>query len=304
MLELRLLHHYTVSTGRTFSSAKEGVWTTLAPTIAFKNDFLMDAILAIAAQDLSRTDETDKEAAEASERYFDSALRGHMQALKLIDISQDVASAVLITSAIVNVYSLALTAMVPTTEPDSVYSLMRWLRVARGCRAVIDARIPWHAGNEVMLAFLEADPDMRDGALLFAPENRDKLQHLLDWGTEFETITEADRDAYEQTLSFVGFTHMSVDSYKNNPLVTCRCVLVLPSRCPGRFVELVEEKRPRALVILAHHFAALTLIKADYWWSRGVAERQIRLIYRLLPTAWKGMMEFPLQCISDFGRTT
>ena len=73
----------------------------------------------------------------------------------------------------------------------------------------------------------------------------------------------------------------------------------MPSRCPERFVALVEERQPRALAILAHLFAAIKAIKTDLWWMEGIAERQVRLINDMLPPGWKGVMQWPLRLVSS-----
>ena len=69
----------------------------------------------------------------------------------------------------------------------------------------------------------------------------------------------------------------------------------MPSRLPRRWVELVEQRQPRAIVMLAHVFAIMKLVDKKTEWFRGVAERQVPALYETLPNAWKDMMTWPMQ---------
>ena len=60
-------------------------------------------------------------------------------------------------------------------------------------------------------------------------------------------------------------------------------------------MELVEERRPRALVVLIHAFACGGLIDGENFWFRGIAERQVRGLCDRLPAAWRPMAAWPLR---------
>lgn len=68
----------------------------------------------------------------------------------------------------------------------------------------------------------------------------------------------------------------------------------MPSLCPARFVDLVEAKQPRAMVMLAHIFASMKLAAADSIWFKGIAELQVPIIYEQLPVGWRELMEWPM----------
>ena len=60
-------------------------------------------------------------------------------------------------------------------------------------------------------------------------------------------------------------------------------------------MELVEERRPRALAVLIHAFACGRLIADENFWFRGIARKQIPGLCELLPVAWRPMVAWPLR---------
>ena len=65
---------------------------------------------------------------------------------------------------------------------------------------------------------------------------------------------------------------------------------------PRKFVELVGEKRPRALAILAH-FLALAADMEDIWWVGDIARREVLGIQKVLPSEWQSLLVSPLKSI-------
>jgi hypothetical protein len=82
--------------------------------------------------------------------------------------------------------------------------------------------------------------------------------------------------------------------------VLIKPLVSFPSSMPTMFADLVEEKRPRALVILAHYFALLAQAQLNLWWVGDIPEREIRAIQKFLPPEWQKLMVEPL---AVFGRT-
>jgi hypothetical protein len=85
--------------------------------------------------------------------------------------------------------------------------------------------------------------------------------------------------------------------------VVQRRVATMPSRSPRRFLELLEEKEPRALALSARDLALLKVIE-HVWWLHGtgssqcVAENAIAGIAAMIPTPWHWVMDWPLKIVS------
>lgn len=88
----------------------------------------------------------------------------------------------------------------------------------------------------------------------------------------------ATRQAYEHAVAVLNWAHKI--PAKGKPLA-------FPAFVSRRFVELVEERRPRALAILASFFALLKCLDSS-WWLRGIARREVLGILSLFNSDYFG----------------
>ena len=72
---------------------------------------------------------------------------------------------------------------------------------------------------------------------------------------------------------------------------------MFPKLCSPRYVELLREERPRALVILAWFFAVVAHTDALKYFGdvkSSIARREVNAIARILPPEWQGQVIQPL----------
>jgi hypothetical protein len=69
---------------------------------------------------------------------------------------------------------------------------------------------------------------------------------------------------------------------------------VWPGTVSQRFVELMDERRPEALVLLAHYCVLLKKVNSS-WWLQGVGERLLMAIDRELGSEWRPWIEWALE---------
>jgi hypothetical protein len=110
------------------------------------------------------------------------------------------------------------------------------------------------------------------------------------------------RDAYEKAISYVGSIQQSIN-HKEVEHVLCRRVMLFTLFVPARFADFVYERRPRALVILAHFFAAMSQVTGVWWLGAGeddreqTARREVNSINAVLPTEWRELMAWPMNMV-------
>ena len=232
---------------------------------------------------------------EISRMYFDRAIDGYRQALD--NLTTENIEATFTTSILVSFNALfALSeggddSIVPALDPSF------WLRLGRGNYFIIQkwrefAGFGWMAKSGVFYG----EPDLSDDEWNFAPEHSKPFENLLTFAENFEVMTDEDRVAYQKTLSYIGVIYKGIVHGTDTPLATSRRLSAMPSKCPGRFIDLVQAKQPRAMVMLAHLFASTKLIEqsevAD--WFSGIVEHQVPKIYEQLPLGWRETMRWPM----------
>lgn len=138
-------------------------------------------------------------------------------------------------------------------------------------------------------------PNMNDQTTLFARANATPFEKLRTWAHDHETQTPADAETYLKAVSYIGVMYKGIRERSDSAHATARRIMAMPSILPDRWMELVEERRPRALAVLIHAFACGELVAGENFWFRGIAKRQIPGLCELLPAAWRPMVAWPLR---------
>lgn len=104
------------------------------------------------------------------------------------------------------------------------------------------------------------------------------------------------RQVYEKVPTDLGRAWKAVVDH-DPPSNIMRRIVMLPMDFPKRYLDLVEEQEPRALVMLGHYFAMLSLLR-NLWWIGDSGSREVRAISRSLPAEWQELMAWPLRMLS------
>ena len=69
-------------------------------------------------------------------------------------------------------------------------------------------------------------------------------------------------------------------------------------KVPREFLDLLGERRPKALVLLAH-IACLLKRAERYWYMNGAGERILKSVIALLDQEWIGWIQWPLEVMRN-----
>ncbi|KAJ5106635.1 hypothetical protein N7456_003310 [Penicillium angulare] len=298
VLQLRLIHHWVTSTAATMSSAHipavHQVWSVVVPEMAFDYEPLLHTVLALSAAHriiLSPDEATTLRPIQHA--YIDSSLRQHRPVTAQLDGSTS--EAVCVNAILLSLYTIYLRSE-PTS--DAYEPPFLWLSVAHGIRTILKTVYGQLMGSDSKIKpFLLAKPMVFGGGLDMFKPPVDPFQSILEYERDIEDIDEETAEAYSQTTEYLGYLYTA--SQANEPEWVLRKIFFgFPPISPRRFTDLVTERRPRALVILAYLFALGKKVD-NVWWFRGIPEREVRGINGIVPDNWKWAMFWPLNLISE-----
>lgn len=307
-LELRLLHHYLIKTSATFPAFHNpkvrATWTVDVPQLANNHPSLLYALLSVSALHLSKAEPQDLDGRAAHGRYLDLALRSHRKAVARFDA--DSVDAVCFTSVFIVLDAFA--ALQDRVQGQPYEPSMQWLRMSNGAWNVFNLAWQWiqHDSSAAVTAIVRSAPILSDYDTLFSERNREEFAHLLlplgggtlspDQEGPGDLDDRETRDAYQRTLSYIGSIRKAIRAGEHS-LGICKWLLAFAVVLPGKMIELLEEKKPRALVVLAHYFALAGPVAGDLeviWWIGAIARREVEGIHKCLPDEWHYLMRWPL----------
>jgi hypothetical protein len=309
ILELRLLHQYTAETAFTINvktDSNSHIWAKAVPRLALAHDALLYALYTFAALHLAKLEPNNPDHIAAYQQYLSLTLQDHRNDVR--NLGPATADSATLTSNFLRLCSFAFLqerSLSPYTPP------LEWLQMSSTTGQGLNVAAWKYLRNDessIMLSLLRAAPGistnpkghLRDDDALFQESNRHNLLHLLkptQADSETEIWTPEILHAYESTISYIGAIQLAIDSNELPELVFRRIVL-FPMMVEKDFISLVQQRQPRALVILAHYFSYLTVFN-DIWWISDTGPKEVRGIQSVLPEYWLPLMDLPLKAIGD-----
>lgn len=304
------------------------LWTREVPLLALQDPAILYAVMAQSALNLWTQAVRADDAAERDDArtlqttYLAMALREQRAALAA-GLTPATADRVCMASLVILHHAYALVQTTVEDERGEWQPPTEWLRVGRGTGKVWTVaqgllkqqRQNHHRGREPqarddddgddrqeqppssqakILAFLASPPafDMDD---IFTPANRQPYLWLLEEpsppsaGGDDELDDQVTRWVYNNALSYVGWTARAVEAGEAEFAVQRR-LAAFAVWMSDLFEEFCQQRRPRALVVLAWFFR-LWIPYRHRWEVNGVGERMVRGIYGVLDERWRGKLE-------------
>lgn len=300
LLELRLMYQWLTKSGFAFPGAdvkeyRESMLLSV-PYTAMKFPAWLYAVFAFAAMHISKTALSQTEQREYKDHfhnYLGLALHEHRRDVERL--SEKNADAICMTSNLIRNCTQAVVQdreLVPYAPPS------QWLYMMNGSGDVFKTAWPWVINDKTSLARRVGTdgPDLSNLEEIFDPKKREGFQHLLQRSPVDEEAEPWDAEikrAYELTLCFIGGIQMAID--KGEKLAHLfRRAIAFSMFIPKRFVDLVNEGQPRALVILAYYFSYLAKLRG-IWWVGDVGRREIKALVPELKSPWLEMLDWPLE---------
>ncbi|EHK22969.1 uncharacterized protein TRIVIDRAFT_28001 [Trichoderma virens Gv29-8] len=297
-LELELFYHYSTETGPTLGAERYSQ-NFMGPVLcraALQSDAVLYGVCMLSALHKAyKSNFTDPQHMQHHSTYLNLTLQSHHKHVSHLDIKNVDFSCM--TSTTLRVYGyvrLQRRQLEPYTPP------IEWLRMSNTSNIVF----------RKALALIEKNPDSVSGKLMLEVsrhldekrrmEDSSELLHLLRRQEPHELEEEWDDETYyvyKRTLSCFGWIWKHRFDNQPPPGLSRRLYL-FPMIVDAQFVDYVGQKRPRALVIMAHYFALLA-IHRDFWYIGDAGLREAQAIAAELPSEWQGMLIQPLEILKD-----
>ncbi|MCJ1382351.1 hypothetical protein MMC17_005464 [Xylographa soralifera] len=281
------------------------LWTTTLPKLAFGNDALLYSMYAIAALHLSRLEPDNVEAIDAFQNYLGLALQQHRKDVS--QLSKANVDTACLTSSLIRIYAFAVLQERPPTpyEPPAqfLYMTSGALMIFHETWSLIgdDESSIAVQSMKKMTTWSEGKASFEDSWMAPLHEsNGIGLSHLLERNLiedPPELWDSKTRKAYQSTVNYIGSVQIAITAGEAGHDILRR-LLIFPVLIPRRFIDLVVEQQPRALVVLAHYFALVAGFK-HLWWIGDAGRKEVRGIQTALSAEWIGMMSWPLSVTEE-----
>lgn len=298
MLDLTLMHHWSVKAGVTIANhtvIKE-LWRMQVPSLATRHPFLMHALLAISALHLHHENSEPSK----SNLYLSAASQHHEYAVRgtadcLAHISRDNCDALVASSCLVVIYSF-ITSRIDEVGSHGPAQIASWVPLLRGVHSILKQVWNW-VSDGPLSPLLHQYKRVASGDRL-DPEAERIIQSLyglckdrsLPGSDELSDV--ATSTAYMTAIAELRRSFEIVAEWESSD----GSIFVWLVDVSDKYVELLAEHRPRAMVIFMHYCALFSLAE-EFWWAKGSALFELRKCEQYLTEEWLPWIEWPKQRI-------
>ncbi|KAK3903371.1 hypothetical protein C8A05DRAFT_14675 [Staphylotrichum tortipilum] len=295
-IDMRLLWFYTTATYASFSTGgmrERSVDVVLKVNVvqhAFANPFLMNCVLGLSAMHMNQLGIRNMGVSRAHEiRYRANAVETYRKA---------VAAADPVTYPALLVCSLLLCALsthVFRGDDAQPFAILDWMALWKGIGTIIDITRQPRVFRSGVAALLFRPPIDLDASARCVPAYLLFMVASIKPGDpDFDLV-----QRYYEALQFLGSLYLELRNGFSHMLVLR--VVTLPTFLPKQVIDAAREKRPRALIILAHYLVFLKFRVMSCWWMDGISEHELPNVARCIGPDWADVMRVPLaaMCISS-----
>ncbi|GLA08910.1 hypothetical protein AnigIFM60653_010709 [Aspergillus niger] len=281
--DMELLLQWCSSTYATMAHDQqfEHLYQYVLPKQGLEYPFVLHGLLALSALHIARASD-----AASRTRYFSIALEHQNRALALFrpvvsSINRDNSHPIFVFASLL----LQLAFAIPTCSPliethDSVQDLLQAFTLCRGLREILGASWQWVKEGKLADVFTQVD-DTKHWPL---PETLEVALSQLKYLNETRGKRSGDRDAdcYDEAIN-----HLKdmMEIYQDKPR-RIELALRWPFGLASKYLKLLKEHDPMALVILAHYCLVLHHFR-HHWWMEGWSFRVAHSIWDQLHESWR-----------------
>ncbi len=297
ILGLELIHHYTSSTCFTFcrDQARTEIYRSKLPMLAFHegNSFLLHALLAVSALHLHSLHPTSSRYSPAAKSHHARALTGVKAVWCEGHSSTADPNAVFLTYTMLIVYGHAT-----NTPPLCQEASKDWLTVLR---VLMTFGQKWPLDHDISVSFdwaflLQNINEPTDPAVRF-PDSLADLPFPLPGSPDIEEVQNPVASmAYQECVSLLRLVWKA----SFHPQYQTYTLMAWFGRVPMTYLTYLFERRPRALLIMAH-FCAISKRVEQAWWSKKDWDQIIPNLRNEVGVKWEKFMDWDTPCRSPTG---
>ena len=287
--DMELVHHFATVTYKTITHEEidnEQIWSYHAIRLGFKHDFLLRGILSTAALHLA-------------DLMPDQSAMYELKATNHQNIALEAAREELANASVYNCHALFLFSCVmifvtfashrrPTSDDGVSKHLLDWFYMLRGCNSVM--QLHWLQLENSFCAPLLQEVRRSENHSAHSAEDSHRIIDLLSLIKDIES--QDDRRAYSLAIHELLKAYTQCWFFRAHGRPWVIAAFVWPNVLSERYLELLGEQKPQALIILAH-FSILIHWSEHDWFFRGWAPDLLRNIRATIGEEWHEYLKWP-----------
>ncbi|KAF7863924.1 hypothetical protein EAF04_006889 [Stromatinia cepivora] len=291
LMDLEVFNYFCTTTSISINSTPEvkDLWQTTAIQIAFRQEFVMRALLALSALHMARN------TPGRSRQLYDYSMQQHQAALRqgtafLSHITVETCAALHIFSIVTGMHTLGRPRSVDEFVIVGENGITSWLVLFKGVTAIIDQFRDTLMSGPLALLFKARDERvlLRE---MYAEDDTEHLNHLrsaIETTVHNEDEVRIYSDAIrELELSYKFMYKCPAEKHEAGD------IFIWLFRLSDEYLARLKEGTQEALAILAYSSVCFKKLE-NLWWIEGWSNHLMANIYRFLDEEHKQWVQIPI----------
>lgn len=264
--------HYCSATIR--DPERRQLWLVEVPSLALQEDTsspLLELLLANSALHYNSLHPSEITMTAVASSYLDLGLP-KFQAM-VTQPTENNSVQMFLSSVLVSLYVLRSRQAYDSIHEYSVPT--HWFRALQGVRTIACITRPWIRSSKFKPLLLD-DAVSHHNSKIPSDSPFAELPIMLD----IDSLEHNEPTTYTSAVKHLGQAHVCHVSGSTSRAM--QSIMSFPAVVSGKFIDLLEAKDPRSLIITAYFFGLTTFVKG-MWWLQGVAKKEILGLLDLKP---------------------
>lgn len=300
--DLRLMHHFTSVVSLDLANDRtpeaRALWQVHAVELGFKHHFLLRGILAVSAFHLAFLHpERMAEYAVIGSSHQSIGLNDFQATLPHVNGTN--CHALFAFSCLIIVLAFASSTKAKARDLNS--EVLHWFYLLRGANIVLNMHFE-ALRSSFLKPLLDEMAHIENTAAYRFPQTEQITKLFRICNSKGQDPESA--QAYDLAIHSLLSTFIQVSLLRDRGQGTVLATFVWPINLSPRFLDLLEEKQPEAIIILAHYcvliyWSETTDSNEKTWFIVGWARYMLESIREIVPEAWREHLDWPQAMIVE-----
>jgi hypothetical protein len=295
--------HYTTVTAQSLAVDLEAddILSNKMVQVAFENPYLLHNFLSLAALHINHLERC---AANPRTEFLKLAERHHGAALSTFrtmvwDINESNFTPILLSAGTLFPYSCGLSIAVSDNLDHAFETILSNMLLTRKMRPIMSNFYHTMKSSDLDKLIPKDVQDLNWEAAKPRPDVQ--LPQLRKFADVAHQIYNPDIvEAYSQAIDILELVFMRASKFSLSPSSSLLRIWI--HLVPDRYVQLLSDKQPGALIIFAY-FAVLLKKGEFFWYMEGMADLVLKIVDAHIPNEWAPWIEWPKEQVRTQSNT-
>ncbi|XEV01488.1 hypothetical protein FSHL1_006775 [Fusarium sambucinum] len=288
LTDLELMHHHSTCTYLTLPRANElqHIWQVEMPKLALRHVYLLHQVLSVSAYHLAHLNPDRPEYPICASQHQNEAIKGLRSAIG--SISQDSCVEIFLSSSLLSIGAFASFSTQNSGQQPGVDDLLDVFVLIRGM-------------NDILNKYQTTLNQSRLGGLFIRGSSCELTPVLTAIIAQLRQITIPDGFdpsmaslCQDSILSAITWIEKSIGTTANPDL---RIALTLCLSVSAEFLDLIKQRNPVALCVLAHYCVVLNQAGSFTWYMAKWGRLVVLDIWKEMDPEWRPLLQWCMEAV-------